>query len=136
MSTPTIRADAGPTIVPSATIADAQLLVQIMAAGSAAGADRGFQVLSAYPTPPTLSQLREDHARMSEGYREVMAFLGQSETIGTFVKQRVLDEPLVHDLFWVAGAWKVAALVCQGLRDEASEPRLYENFEWLAAREG
>ena len=63
-----------------------------------------------------------------------MAFLAECETIATFVKQGLLDEPLVHDLFWAAGAWTASTEICRGLREEAGEPRLYENFEWLAAR--
>jgi Domain of unknown function (DUF4760) len=115
-----------------ATPADAQLAVQIMAAGIAAGADSGGEILFAYDSPPTLTQLREDHPRLSEQYRQVSAFLAQGETIATFVKHGVLNAALVDDLVWVAGAWKVAEQVCKGLREEAGEPRLYENFEWLA----
>ncbi|SRR6266567_3769063 len=134
MSAPTIRPDKGPALVTSPTIADAQLAVQIMAAGSAAGADQGFEMLFARTKPPTLAQLRNEHPRSGEEYRQVMAFLAQCETIATFVKQGVLNEGLVEDLFWVAGAWKVTAQICRDLREEASEPRLYENFEWLVGR--
>jgi hypothetical protein len=134
MSTPTIRPDTAPTVVTGATIADAQLLVQIMTAGTAAGSDRGFEILYSYPSPPTLDQLRAEHPRLGEDYRQVMAFLSECETIGTFAKQGLINEPLIHDLFWVAGGWAACAEVCRGLRDEAGEPRLYENFEWLASR--
>src|SRR5450631_3829165 len=134
MSTPTTRTDSPPSLAHGATTADAQLLVQLMAAGTAAGADRGSQILFAYETPPTLGQLRETYPRLSEDYRQIMAFLSQCETIGTFVKQGLLDEPLVHDLFWVAGAWKASGQICLGIREEGGEPRLLENFEWLASR--
>jgi hypothetical protein len=136
MSTPTVRTDAAPTVVTTATIADAQLLVQIMAAGTAAGSDRGFELLYSYPSPPTLDQLRADHPRLGEEYRQVMAFMSECETIGTFVKQGILNEPLVQDLFWVAGGWAVCAEICRGLREEAGEPAIYENFEWLALHAG
>jgi hypothetical protein len=63
-----------------------------------------------------------------------MAFLAQYETIATFVKQGILNEGLVNDLFWVAGAWNVAAKICRDIRKETAEPRLYENFEWLVTR--
>jgi hypothetical protein len=134
MSTPTIRPDAAPTVVTTATIADAQLAVQIMAAGTAAGSDRGFELLYSYPSPPSLDQLRAEHPRLGEEYRQVMAFLGECEMIGTFVKQGLLNEALIQDLFWVAGGWTASAEICRGLREEAGEPRLYENFEWLALR--
>ena len=134
MSTPSLHTEAGLSIVPGATIADAQLLVQIMAAATAAGADRGSGILFAHPTPPTLAQLREEHSRLSEEYGQVMAFMTECETVGTFVKQGVLNEALVQDLMWVTGAWKISEPICRGLREEAGEPRLYENFEWLASR--
>jgi hypothetical protein len=134
MSTPTIRTDTAPTIMVGATVADAQLVVQIMASGTVAGADRGFQILMSAPSPLTLDQLREAHPRLGDEYRQVMAFLGQAETIATFVKQGLLNEALINDLFWVAGGWRISAGVCQGLREESGEPRLYENFEWLARR--
>jgi hypothetical protein len=134
MSTPTIRTDTAPTLKTGATIADAQLVVQILASGTAAGADRGLDILLSAPSPLTLDQLREAHPRLGDEYRQVMAFLGQAETIATLVKQGLLDEALVQELLWVAGGWSASAGVCQGLREEHGEPRLYENFEWLARR--
>jgi hypothetical protein len=134
MSTPTIRTESAPSLKTGATIADAQLVVQILATGSAAGADRGFEILRSAPSPLTLEQLREAHQRLGDGYRQVMAFLGQAETIATFVKQGLLNEGLIQDLLWVAGGWAASASVCAGLREESGEPRLFENFEWLARR--
>jgi hypothetical protein len=126
--------DQRPAVVTGPTIADAQLLVQIMAAGVAAGADRGIELLQARSEPPTLAQLRDEHPRTGEEYRQVMALLGQCEMIGTFVKQGVLNGALVDDLIWVAGGWRITEQICRDLRAEAGEPRLYENFEWLASR--
>jgi Domain of unknown function (DUF4760) len=134
MSTPTMSTDTAPTLKTGATIADAQLVVQILASGSAAGADRGLEILLSAPSPLTLNQLREAHTRLGDEYQQVMAFLGQAETIATFVKQGLLDEALIHDLLWVAGGWAASAGVCQGLREENGEPRLFANFEWLAKR--
>lgn len=136
MSTPTIRTDTAPTIKNRATIADAQLVVQILASGTAAGANRGYEILRSAPSPLTLDQLREAHARLGDEYQQVMAFLGQAEMIATFVKQGLLDEALVQDLLWIAGGWSASAGVCQGMREESGEPRLFENFEWLAKRTG
>ena len=129
-----VQTDTGPTLSTGATIADAQLIVQILANGSAEGANRGFEILRASSSPLTLAQLRDTHPRLGDEYRQVMAFLEECETIATFVKQGILNEALVQDLFWVAGGWAASAEICRGLRDEAGEPRLYENFEWLASR--
>jgi hypothetical protein len=98
------------------------------------GATKGYDVLRQFESPPTLGQLRKKHPRGSEEYGQVMAFLGSCEMTATFVKQGLLSFELVDDLYWVSGAWQVCEKVCKGARREAGEPRIYENFEQLAAR--
>jgi Domain of unknown function (DUF4760) len=134
MSTPTIRTDGPPTVTSGATVAEAQLVVQILANGTASGAARGFELLRSADSPMTLEQLRDAHPRLGDDYRQVMAFLEECETIATFVKHGLLNEAFINDLFWVAGGWAACAEVCRGMREESGEPRLYENFEWLASR--
>jgi hypothetical protein len=98
------------------------------------GANEGFRLMRSFDKPPTLAQLRKRYPQDSREYGCVMAFLGSSETMATFVKQGLLDEALVNDLYWVAGAWQYAEKSCKGMRKETGEPRLYENFERLAQR--
>lgn len=116
------------------TMAEAQLLVQMATNDNLSGAYKGYAVLRAFESPPTLGQLRKKHPRDSEEYAQVMAYLGSCEMTATFVKQGLLSFELVDDLYWVSGAWQVAEKVCKGMRREAGEPRIYENFELLAAR--
>jgi hypothetical protein len=116
------------------SIAEAQLLVQIMHMDAVSGANAGWLLLTEFETPPTLAQLRKRHQRSSAEYRQISAFLMSCETIGTFVKQGILGEGLVNDLFWVTGAWAKSEKICKGMRKEAGEPRIFENFEALAAR--
>jgi hypothetical protein len=116
------------------SIAEAQLIVAMATNDSVSGADRGYAVLRAFETPPTLGQLRKKHPVGSEPYRHALGFLASSEMTATFVKQGLLSEDLVNDLYWVAGAWQVTEKVCKGLRRETGAPRLYENFELLASR--
>jgi len=114
--------------------ADAQVILQLMQVDAATGADVGWHLLMEFETPPTRSQLLRKHPRESEGHRQIQAFLRSCETLATFVRQGILNEALVHDLFWVAGAWQRSEKLCKALRKEAGEPRLMENFEWLASR--
>jgi uncharacterized protein DUF4760 len=116
------------------TPTDAQIIVQLIQYNAACGADAGWDVLQSFERPPTLAQLLKKHPRGTAEQRQVSAFIGSCEVVGTFVKQGVLNEALVQDLFWVAGAWTKAEKICKGLRKEAGEPRLYENFEALASR--
>jgi hypothetical protein len=121
-------------IVGGPTIADAQLLVAMQHVDAINGAHDGWRLLQSFDTPPTLAQMRKRYAAGSEENGRIMAFLGSCEMLGTFVKQGLLNAGLVHDLFWVAGAWRISEKVCKGMRKESGEPRLYENFELLASR--
>jgi hypothetical protein len=117
------------------THADAQLITQLMMVDAATGAMDGYGILDEFDSPPTLAQLRRKHPKGSTEYRHVQAFLMSCEALGTFVRQGILNEALVHDLFWVGGAWRMAEKIAKGERKEAGEPRIFENFEWLAGRE-
>ena len=114
--------------------ADAALILQLMAVDAATGANEGWHLLSAFETPPTRSQLLRKHPRESAEYRMIQAFLMSCETLSTFVRQGILNEALVNDLFWVTGAWRKSEKLCKAMRKEAGEPRIMENFEWLASR--
>jgi len=121
------------TTPPSAT--DAQLILQLAQVNAVTGADDGWHLLhTGFETPPTRSQLIRKHPVESLEYRQIQAFLRSCETLGTFVRQGILNEALVHDLYWVAGAWRMSEKLCKAMRKEAGEPKLMENFEWLATR--
>jgi hypothetical protein len=53
------------------------------------------------------------------------------ETVGTLVKNDLLDRDLVLDWLWVAGIWERLAPAALAAR-ETSTPRMFENFEALA----
>jgi hypothetical protein len=107
-----------------ATYEDANLIVQLLRWGtdlqlpeavSAVMAD-SYDADSATPDDPAV--------------RSLLLF---GETIGTLVKQGVLDRGLVFDLWWVEGIWNKVGPPALRLRERVGEPRLYENFEALAA---
>ena len=62
----------------------------------------------------------------------VRALLFFGETVGTFVKQGVLDKGLVEDLWWIEGMWSRVGPAALRQREKMGEPRLYENLEALA----
>jgi hypothetical protein len=64
----------------------------------------------------------------------VRSVLGFGETVGTLVKQNVLDRGLVLDLWWVEGLWRRVGPPALRQRQKFDEPRLYENFEALASQ--
>jgi Domain of unknown function (DUF4760) len=116
------------------TMAEAQLIVQMATNDAISGADRGYGVLRMFEAPPTLGQLRKRFPQGSDEYRYVVGFLGSCEMTATFVKQGLLSEDLINDLYAVVGAWEACEKVCKGMRREMGDPRAYENFERLAAR--
>jgi len=71
-----------------------------------------------------------DSAEISDPpVRTVLVFV---ETIGTLVKNELLDRDLVLDWLWVQGLWNLVEPAAQRAREQTGEPRLYENFEALA----
>jgi hypothetical protein len=116
------------------TVEDAQLILQQQIVMAMNGASQGYDLLWAFETPPTLGQLRKKHPRESAEYQQVMAFLGACETTGTFVRQGILNEGLVDDLYDVPSAFGRIEKIIKGLRKETGQPRIGENTEWLAKR--
>jgi hypothetical protein len=116
------------------TIADAQLILQAQQVDAATGANAGWHLMSQFETAPTRSQVLRRHPRESEEYSQIAAFLASCETLATFVRQGLLNEALVNDVYWISGAWAKTEKLCRAMRKEAGEPRLMENFEWLANR--
>ncbi len=63
---------------------------------------------------------------------EVQTLLFFNETIGTLVKNDLLDRALVHDWIWVKGVWDRVGPAAKRSREKAGVPEMYENFEALA----
>ena len=116
------------------TMADAQLILQLQIVNAMNGADQGWNLLHQFDEPPTLGQLRKRHAKGGTEHAQVMAFLSSCETAATFVRQGILNEALVFDLWDIPGAFRRIEKLIKGVRREAGEPRIMENTEWLAKR--
>jgi hypothetical protein len=63
----------------------------------------------------------------------VRIVLGFNETVGTLVKNDLLNRELVYDWLWVAGTWERVGPAALRARESAGVAVLYENFEALAA---
>lgn len=63
----------------------------------------------------------------------VRIVLGFNETVGTLVKNDLLDRDLVYDWLRVAGTWERVGPAALRARERAGVAILYENFEALAA---
>lgn len=107
-----------------ATREDAELLVQLMRWGTELGVEDALQTLFSPGFDP-------EGTEMDPAVGKVLSY---GEGIGTFVKHGLLDAELVCDFLWVEGIWAKVRHHVLAVRAEENEPRLYENFEALAAR--
>jgi hypothetical protein len=64
--------------------------------------------------------------------RAVQTLLTFYETVGTLVKNELLDRELVYDWLWVSGVWSQVGPAAARARERSGVPQLFENFEALA----
>jgi hypothetical protein len=104
------------------TIEDAKLIVELakwgamMDIGSATGEIFGEEF------DPQAASASDDSVRT------LLVFY---ETIGTLVKNDLLNRDLVLDWLWAAGVWERTGPAAIKLREQTN-PRMFENFEALA----
>lgn len=109
----------------SPTHEDAQLMVQLAQWGTSLGIERLMPRIFADDFDPETADAMDDEA--------VRTVLMLGESIGTLTKHDLLSSELVHDWLWVEGLWSRVGPAAVKAREKFGEPRLYENFEALAA---
>jgi hypothetical protein len=110
-----------------ATYEDAALIMQIVRWGTELGLEEAGHALFVEGFEPEEATV-EDAA-----VGKILAF---GETISTLVKHEILDKDLLLDLWSVAGTWARVGPAAIRERKRIGEPRLYENYEWLALSPG
>ncbi|HQT99099.1 MAG TPA: hypothetical protein PLG60_01200 [Acidimicrobiales bacterium] len=113
---------------------DAILLLAVLNAPVGDEARAGMELLWTYREPPSLEELVQAHEVNSPGYGQVMALLTVGERLGTFVKNGVLHQRLTLELIGMHAVWSRTERIIADLRRERSNPKLFENLEWLATR--
>jgi len=63
----------------------------------------------------------------------VQTHLFFNETVGTLVKNGLLNRDLVYDWLWVTGTWDRVGPAAKRAREKSGVAQLFENFEALAA---
>lgn len=117
----------------AATREDAQLMLQLAALAQNDSTDRGLAILWASKEPMSLAEFETAHPIGSQGNTDVISVIRWYETVGTLVKQGLLNRGLVYDWLWVVGVWKKCEGIALGQREASGVVRLWENFEALAA---
>ena len=103
---------------------DAQILIQLVRWGSDMSLDEAAHEIFSDGFDP---------AKATGDSASVRKVLGFGEVVGTLVKNNLLNRELVLDMWWIEGMWGRVGPAAKGMREKAGEPRLYENFEALAA---
>lgn len=106
---------------------DAMLVVELAKLGAMNGLAEAAATIFADDFDPGTAEL---------GDPAVRTVLGWNETVGTLVKNGLLDRDLVYDWLWVAGSWDRVGPAALRARERAGVAYLYENFEALAAGQG
>ena len=107
----------------AATHEDAELVLQIVRWGTEMQLDEAIAVLFADDFDPASASVE------TPAVRRALSF---GETVGTLVKQGLLNRDLVYDLWWVQGIWGRVGPAALRQREKFGEPRLFENIEALA----
>ena len=107
------------------TVQDAQLMIQIAQWGTSLGLQDAMPHVFADDFDPSGADAMND-----EAVRTMLMF---GESIGTLTKHGLLNTELVNDWLWVEGLWARVGPAALRQRARFGEPRLYENFEALAA---
>jgi hypothetical protein len=109
----------------SPTHDDAVLMIQIAQWGTSLGLEDALPQIFADDFDPATADAMNDAA-----VRKILMF---GESIGTLTKRDLLSSELVNDWLWVQGLWARVGPAAVRARERVGEPRLYENFEALAA---
>ena len=103
---------------------DALLIIELAKWGTTLGIGDASRVIYADDFDPDTAEVRDPH---------VQTMLNFHETIGTLVKNGLIDRALVYDWLWTVGVWEKVGPAALRLREQTGVPQMYENFEALAA---
>ncbi len=102
---------------------DAQLIVQLAQWGAMMDLGSALAIVFDEQFDPETATTND------EGVRDVLYF---TETLGTLVKNDLLNRELTLDWFAVAALWERLAPAALRAREQYGVPQIYENFEALA----
>jgi hypothetical protein len=111
---------------------DAMLVLQLAQLGVTSGIQNATNWLWSDDFIPDYPEFVKKYPRGSEGYLKAMKVCGYFETLGTLYKHGLLNEDLLFDWLAVSMVWDRIKGFALGVRREAGEPRLHENFEAMA----
>jgi hypothetical protein len=115
-----------------ATYQDAMLMLQLAQWGAASGIAEAANWLWSDQFVPEYAEFVQKYPFGSDGSLKASQICGYYETLGTLYKYGLFNEDLLFDWLAVSLVWERIKGVALGVRQQAGNPRLYENFEALA----
>lgn len=112
---------------------DAQLLVQLARLGADMNLGEANGFLWSDEFVGDYDEFKQKFPAGSDGAQRVAAIAAFYETVATLVKNNLISEELIHDWLGSNLVWSRLGKILVGQREESGEPRLWENFEALAA---
>ena len=106
---------------------DATLMVELAKWGAMIDLGAASGIIFGEDFDPETAGMRD------EGVQTILVFY---ETIGTLVKNGLLNQELVLDWLWARGAWDRVGPAVKRAREQLGNAALYENFEALAEGQG
>ena len=115
-----------------ATKEDARLIVDLARLYIESESNKAAALFWSDDFPRSPEEFRQRYPLSSDEARRIYAALGFFETVATLWKHKLIDEELLLDWLSVGGAWERLREIALDMREQAGEPRLWENFEALA----
>jgi hypothetical protein len=112
---------------------DAQLLVQLARLGADMNLGDASGFLWSDDFVEDYEEFKQKFPSGSDGAKLLGSIAGFYETVATLVKNDLISAELIHDWLGSDLIWRRVEKILIGQRDESGEPRLWENFEALAA---
>jgi hypothetical protein len=114
------------------TYQDAKLMLQLAQWGAAFGVPEATNWLWSDQFVPDYAEFVKKYPLGSDGSLGATKICGYFETLGTLYKHGLFNEDLLFDWLAVSVVWERIKGIALGVRQEAGNARLYENFEALA----
>ena len=114
------------------TYQDASLMLQLVQWGAATGLPKANSFLWSDKFETDYKEFVKKYPAGTDEYSHASQICGWFETLGTLFKHDLFNRELLFDWLLVSGVWDRIKGFALGVREEAKEPKLYENFEAMA----
>jgi hypothetical protein len=115
---------------------DAHLLVELYNAQATHNVQDAMGFVFSNENPDNFEAFRAKYPRGSSSSQERLLYkaLGFFETVGTLYRNGLINEDLLFDWLAVDFVWNRVKYFVDGMREETGSARMYENFEYMAAK--